>query len=47
MKPPEYRLRLAGHRGFYDMDGQNVIVLAIVPMDDAGQWLVEHGAKSS
>jgi len=47
MMHPEYRLRLNEHRVFYDVDGQNVVVLAIVPKGDAGEWLNTYGVKSS
>jgi len=34
-------------RIFYDIVGQTVIVLAIVPKDDTAEWLAKYGGKSS
>ena len=47
MEHPEFRLRLDPYRIFYDVIGQRVIVLAIVPKDDTAEWLNAHGVKSS
>lgn len=46
MKQPEYRLRLDEYRVFYDVAGQTVVVLAIVPKDRTADWLDEYGVKS-
>ena len=43
---PEYRLRLDEYRVFYDVAGQNVVVLAIVPKNDADDWPNQYGEKS-
>ena len=47
MKHPEYRLRLDPYRLFYDVAGQTVVVLAIVPKDDTAKWFDEQGVKRS
>ena len=47
MEHPEYRLRLDPYRIFYDVVGQTVVVLAIVPKDDTVEWLDQYGGKSS
>lgn len=47
MEHPEYRLRLDPYRVFYDVAGQTVVVLAIVPKDNTADWLDEYGVKSS
>lgn len=46
MEHPEYRLRLDEYRVFYDVAGQTVVVLAIVPKGDTADWLNEYGVKS-
>lgn len=46
MEHPEYRLRLDEYRVFYDVAGQTVVVLAIVPKDDTVDWLNKYGVKS-
>ena len=43
---PEDRLRLDEYRVFYDIAGQTVVVLAIVPKGGATDWLHEQGVKS-
>jgi mRNA interferase RelE/StbE len=40
---PQYRLRIAEIRVYYDVIGQNVQVLAIVPKSQASGWLEEMG----
>lgn len=45
MEDPQFRLRLAEYRVFYDIEGKRVIILAIVPNDVSGTWLHEHGVK--
>ncbi len=47
MEHPEYRLRLDPCRVFYDVVGQTVVVLAIVPKDETAAWLDAHGVKPS
>ena len=44
---PEFRLRLDPYRVFYDVIGQTVVVLAIVPKDETEDWLNAHGVKAS
>ena len=40
---PQYRLRVGGMRIFYDVTGKRVEVLAIVPKDEAEEWLKKAG----
>ncbi|MCX5917123.1 MAG: type II toxin-antitoxin system RelE/ParE family toxin [Deltaproteobacteria bacterium] len=40
---PQYRLRVGGMRIFYDVTGNTVEVLAIVPKDEAEEWLEKAG----
>ena len=40
---PQYRLRVGEIRVFYDIIGQDVEVLAIVPKPQASAWLDEMG----
>src|SRR5262245_5951811 len=40
---PQYRLRVDEERVFYDVNGQEVQVLAIVSKEEAGAWLEAHG----
>lgn len=40
---PEYRLRLDRYRISYDIGDQDVIIIAIVPKDDAEAWLNKYG----
>jgi len=44
---PEYRLRLDPYRVFYDVAGQTVVVLAIVPKERTAEWLEQYGVKTS
>ena len=46
MAQPEYRLRLDPYRVFYDVSGQTVVVLAIVPKDETADWLEQYGVKT-
>ena len=41
---PQYRLRVGEVRVFYDVSGESVEVLAIVPKSEAAIWL-EHSVK--
>ncbi|HLE19005.1 MAG TPA: type II toxin-antitoxin system RelE/ParE family toxin, partial [Syntrophales bacterium] len=43
MKHPQYRLRVGEIRVFYDITGNRVEVLAIVPKSEAASWLEEMG----
>jgi len=38
-------LRIEDYRVFYDLDGQRVVVIAIVPKHEAEPWLNEFGVK--
>jgi mRNA interferase RelE/StbE len=40
---PQYRLRVGEIRVFYDVTGNRVEVLAIVPKSEAASWLEEMG----
>ena len=40
---PQYRLRVGEIRVFYDITGNRVEVLAIVPKSEAASWLEEMG----
>jgi mRNA interferase RelE/StbE len=42
---PQYRLRVEEIRVFYDIVGETVEVLAIVPKSKAAEWLEEIGGK--
>ena len=43
MNHPQYRLRLGDHRVFYDLDGDVVLILAILPKPRVEAWLNEYG----
>ena len=43
---PQYRLRVADARVFYDVDERTVSVLAIVAKADAPAWLAKAGEPS-
>ena len=40
---PQYRLRVDEIRIFYDVSGETVEVLAIVPKSEAAKWLEQFG----
>jgi mRNA interferase RelE/StbE len=40
---PQYRLRVGEIRVFYDISGESVEVLAIVPKSEAAIWLEQFG----
>jgi mRNA interferase RelE/StbE len=42
---PQYRLRVDDLRVFYDIEGDQVQVLAIVEKSDADEWLREMGGR--
>ena len=46
MAQPQYRLRIDDIRVFYDMVGDEVMVLSIVEKAKAAKWLEEKGKKS-
>ncbi|MBV9571133.1 MAG: type II toxin-antitoxin system RelE/ParE family toxin [Alphaproteobacteria bacterium] len=43
---PQYRLRVDEVRVFYDVAGDTVEVLAIVPKSEAEEWLAQCGKPS-
>lgn len=43
LSQPQYRLRIDEFRVFYDINDQEVQVLAIVTKEEAETWLAEHG----
>lgn len=43
---PQYRLLVGEHRVFYDVTGETVEVLAIVPKSKAAEWLERYGKPS-
>jgi mRNA-degrading endonuclease RelE of RelBE toxin-antitoxin system len=43
LRQPQYRLRVDTIRVFYDIEGDRVNVLGIVPKDRADEWLVRYG----
>jgi mRNA interferase RelE/StbE len=43
LSQPQYRLRVGEIRMFYDVTGNRVQVLAIVPKSEAASWLEEMG----
>lgn len=45
MEQPEYRLRIADYRVFYDIVEAEVIVLAILPKNKTQEWLDEFGVE--
>ena len=46
MRRPQYRLRLDETRVFYDVSGDTVEVLAIVPKPSAAEWLARWGESA-
>ncbi len=45
LRKPQYRLRVDTFRVFYDVDGANVCVLAVVTKDDVVDWLGQFGEE--
>jgi mRNA interferase RelE/StbE len=43
IRQPQYRLRIGDVRVFYDIEGESVHVLAIVPKHGAEEWLRKAG----
>ncbi len=41
---PQYRLRVADTRAFYDISGSAVEVLAIVKKSEVDEWLAQFGS---
>lgn len=44
---PQYRLRVDNFRVFYDIEGQEVQILAIVAKAHAAPWLEAHGTHDT
>lgn len=42
---PQYRLRADDLRVFYDIAGEDVVILAIMSKERTEKWLEEHGEK--
>ncbi len=47
LSQPQYRLRVADIRVFYDVAKTTVEILAIVPKDEAQGWLEEEGTPTT
>jgi mRNA-degrading endonuclease RelE of RelBE toxin-antitoxin system len=47
MRRPQYRLRVAEIRVFYDVTGLTVEVLAILPKEGAAAWLERYGQRGN
>jgi mRNA-degrading endonuclease RelE of RelBE toxin-antitoxin system len=45
LRQPQYRLRVADIRVYYDIEGDRVNVLGIVPKNHADEWLARYGEK--
>jgi len=43
LRRPQYRLRVGDVRVFYDVTGETVEILAIVPKSEAETWLAQSG----
>ena len=43
LRQPQYRLRVDTIRVYYDIEGDHLDVLAIVPKDRADEWLAQCG----
>ena len=43
---PQYRLRVDNFRVFYDIEDQEVQILAIIAKDQAAIWLKAHGTEA-
>lgn len=46
LRQPQFRLRVGDVRVFYDIEGEEVRVLAIVPKADAEEWLRRAGEEA-
>jgi len=40
---PQYRLRLGEMRVFYDVQGSDVYILAVIPKSESAAWLDDYG----
>jgi mRNA interferase RelE/StbE len=47
LSQPQYRLRVAEVRVFYDVTIKTVEILAIVTKAEAARWLTEHGTPDA
>lgn len=47
MEHPQYRLRISDYRVFYDIEQNDVVIIAIVPKVRAEDWLDEFGKRST
>ena len=45
LRHPQFRLRVGQMHVFYDVAGNDVVVLAIMSKEKTLQWLEEHGEK--
>lgn len=45
LRHPHFRLRVGEIRIFYDVTGEDVVILAIMSKEKTIQWLEEHGEK--
>ncbi len=45
LRHPQFRLRVGEIRVFYDVIGEDVVVLAIISKEKTIQWLEERGEK--
>lgn len=43
LSKPQYRLRVNDIRVFYDVYGNEVVILAVVPKSEVDAWLAQHG----
>lgn len=43
---PQYRLRLGEIRVFYDVEGSDVYILAVIPKSESAAWLDDYGQPS-
>ena len=43
---PQYRLRLGEIRVFYDVEGSDVYILAVIPKLESAAWLDDYGEPS-
>ena len=46
LEKPQYRLRVEEIRVFYDVSGDRVEIISIIPKNGAEQWLREKGEPS-
>ena len=46
MKKPQYRLRIDDLRVFYDVEGDEIVLLGMTTKAHAEQWLKERGERT-